>query len=59
MICWFCEQGVIYRPEDGPPEPATVCFAGKWACGFHAAFHWGDLPAREWDRIEFERKLIA
>jgi hypothetical protein len=39
---------VIYRPEDGPPDEAVVRFDETWACGFHAAFHWGDLPYRRW-----------
>jgi hypothetical protein len=51
-LCWFCVEGVLYRPEDGPPDPATVRFAGKWACGFHSVFSWGDLPAREWLALE-------
>ena len=46
-LCHFCVEGVIYRPEDGPPDIATVRYAGKWACGWHAAFHWGDQPERE------------
>jgi hypothetical protein len=45
-FCYFCIEGVLYRPEDGPADIATVRFDGKWACSFHSAFHFGDLPAK-------------
>jgi hypothetical protein len=46
-LCSFCEDGALYRPEDGPPDVATVRYADTLACGFHAVFLWGDQPARE------------
>jgi hypothetical protein len=46
-LCSFCEDGALYRPEDGPPDVATVRYADTLACGFHAVFLWGDQAARE------------
>jgi hypothetical protein len=55
FLCHFCVEGVLFRPEDGPPDVATVRYAGTWACSFHSVFHWGDLPAKEWLALEKQR----
>lgn len=54
-LCFYCVEGVRHRPEDGPPDQASVVFEGVHACGFHANVHWGNpknpRPARAFELL--------